>query len=378
MAVTPPHLYLLDGVRAGVPEPVLRAAHRQIVESARHESHPVLTLMHLARLTGASYSYLREIVSRSVDPYGDIVRPKRTGGRRVLSSPEPILMDVQRWILRNALASLPLDDACYAYRSGRSVVQCAKQHVGARWLVKLDLHDFFGSVTEKHAYGAFRNRGYAPLVSQELARLCTRVAGVAHRGSAEDYKRYPVIRSYVVRDMGTLPQGAPTSGALANYAASEMDRALASLADTEGMLYTRYSDDLTFSTALSFGRESAARVVRKAYDAIIGAGFTPHFKKTAVVPPGARRIVLGLVVEGERLRLTREFKRRVEVHIRGSAKFGVVAHSTDRGFRSVISFVEHVSGSLAYAHEVEPGWTRQQIVIWNRALESSRLEALRI
>lgn len=58
---------------------------------------PVLTLGELAFRTGAPARYLREIVDRRSDPYNEIVRPKRDGSTRPISSPEPVLMDVHRW-----------------------------------------------------------------------------------------------------------------------------------------------------------------------------------------------------------------------------------------------------------------------------------------
>ena len=110
---------------------------------------PVLTLGHLAFLTGASYGYLREIVERRRDPYVEITRPKSTGGVRKLASPEPALMAAQRWVLRHALPTIDLHPATYAYREHRSIVDCAGQHLGATWMVKMDLHDFFGSIGEQ-------------------------------------------------------------------------------------------------------------------------------------------------------------------------------------------------------------------------------------
>ena len=91
-----------------------------------------MSLGHLAHLTGAPYLYLREIVQRRHDPYDTIARPKRTGGTRWLSAPEPVLMDVHRVILRRALQNLRLHPFSFAYQEKRTIHQCAQQHLVLR------------------------------------------------------------------------------------------------------------------------------------------------------------------------------------------------------------------------------------------------------
>lgn len=366
MSDTLPHLYRRQALASGrdpeLVERIIRERSRLVDEGA----FPLLTLGHLAHLSGVSYGYLREIVERRRDPYIDIERRKADGSIRPISSPEVPLMAAQRWILRNALVGLNLHPSTHAYRTGHSVAQCAAQHLGARWLVKLDLHDFFGSVDETRAYRVFENLGYSRLVSFELARICTRVPN-AHTCRHTASGRYS-IRSYDVNAVGILPQGAPTSGALANAAATPLDGQLAGISRELGWTYTRYSDDLTFSSVGDPGREAARRLVNHIDDAIRRDGFVAHRKKTRIVPPAARRVVLGLLVDGDHLRLVPEFKRRVEVHIRGAQTFGLVNHADHRGFRSVLSMVNHIDGCLAFAQGVEPEWASSASKQWQSAL----------
>ncbi|MBX8688717.1 hypothetical protein GO011_14880 [Mycobacterium sp. 20091114027_K0903767] len=111
-----PHLYFEGGKQAGVPESVLKASSLRIGITQGRGANPILSLGHLAHLTGAPYLYLREIVQRRRDPYENIVREKKTGGSRSISAPEPVLMDVQRLILRRSLNNLPLHPLSYAYQ----------------------------------------------------------------------------------------------------------------------------------------------------------------------------------------------------------------------------------------------------------------------
>lgn len=365
-----PHHYFNTGKEAGVPEPVLRASAAQIAKTQARGAGAILSLGHLAHLTGAPYLYLREIVQRRRDPYTDIARPKRAGGIRLISAPEPVLMDVQRLILRRALRNLPLHLFSYAYQEGRTIQQCAQQHLGARWMIKFDLHNFFGQVEERDVFHVFEERGYSRLVSLELARICTR-APISTSGSNSG--RYGAIPTYDVNVSGRLPQGAPTSGALSNAVATPLDQDLHGFATGAGFVYTRYSDDMVMSTSHDFDRAQAVPMIREVTRIVAAHRFRLHRKKTRVVPPGARHIVLGLLVDGCELRLTPEFRRRVEVHIRGVRKFGLVRHADHRGFRSLLSFISHVDGCLAFALSVESAWANSQRAAWRAALRDHGL-----
>lgn len=364
-----PHRYLQDGLARGAPEDALHSAVRRAAASYGAGSDPILSLRHLAHLSGAPYLYLREIVQRRRDPYVDILRPKRTGGSRLISAPEPVLMDVQRLILQRALRRDTGHPASFAYRQGRSIVMCAQRHVGMRWMLKFDLHDFFGQVDEHRVWRIFDSLGYAPLVSLELARLCTRAPRAPAWPSPRG--RYRSIPSYDVGVVGHLPQGAPTSGALANAVATPLDAGLHELASQSGYVYSRYSDDLVLSSTDRFDRQEAKITVGAVRDLVLAHGFDLHRKKTRVIPPGARHIVLGLLVGDDSVRLTPEFRRRVETHVRGVERFGLAEHAQHRRFRSVLSFINHVEGCLAFSTAVEPVWAAKVGGEWRAALRAT-------
>jgi RNA-directed DNA polymerase len=359
----PSHLYLKRARELGRDPQVSQLAVAVAQRVRSRGAEPIYTLGHLAQLSGASPRYLREVISRRVDPYMDIERPKRDGRTRPIASPEPMLMDVQRWILHNVLTACEVHRCSWAYHPGRSIVSCAQEHVGSRWLVKLDVHDFFGNVGERRTLKIFHGLGYTRLLSFELARLCTRTA-LSHLGRRIGQAPYPAM------PQGSLPQGAPTSGALANAAMCGVDEELAGLAESGGLVYTRYSDDITFSAPGSFTRTDAVALVNRASGVLRNSGFEVHRRKTTIVPPGARKIVLGLTVLDDSVALSREFKRRVEVHVRGVSKFGVVEHARHRGFRSVLSMIEHVDGCIAFASSVDEVFATSLKAKWDEALRS--------
>lgn len=363
MSSLPPHLYRDAARQLGRDSATAERALQIQGRISDQGAYPVLTLKHLAELTGSSWKYLREIVARERDPYLDIDRPKRGGRTRPISSPEPVLMEVQRWILHHVLYAHRTHPASFAYQPGKSILGCASSHLGARWLVKLDIHGFFHAIPERRIYPIFRSLGYTRLLSFELTRLCTRESWQGEEISG--YRNVP----YRAPREGRLPQGAPTSGALANIVMLALDTKLEAVARNDGLVYTRYSDDLTFSGGRAFSRDRAAQLMRHCSGLIESGGFAPHRSKMRVVPPGARHVVLGLLLTENRVRLLPEFKRRLEVHIRGVRKFGITGHAEHRHFGSALSMINHVDGCIAFAQSVEPAFAEIAEKRWDAALE---------
>jgi RNA-directed DNA polymerase len=357
---------------------MLDAALRQAEAVESKGLAAVLTLNHLAMRTGVSYHYLRRIVERVSDPYEDLVLRRRNGRKmRAISIPDQPLMAVQRWILQQIASQIPAHPNSYAYQRGRSIRACAARHVGARWLVKLDVENFFETIDERQVYRVFQTAGYIPLVALELARLCTRWA--RHADHIDDrrfagYLKNRVIRAYNTNVLGFLPQGAPTSGALANLVVRDIDIQFSAFAQRERMVYTRYADDLTFSSTGPFSRDGAVKVITEVRGVLRRTGFSLHEKKTRVIPPGARKIVLGLLVDGDRVRLNRDMRCRITEDIRGVEKFGLTPHVRHRKFSSIDGFVRHVSGMLAFASDIEPEWALASQQRWRATLQVNNWE----
>ena len=332
---------------------------------------PVFTLGHLASLTGSEYFQLRSVVRRDEpDPYRLFriqKRPSFDGERRfrVITVPQPHLLRVQRWITQAILAKALPHQASVAFSKGNRLRDAAAVHCESSWLIKLDVTNFFESISEIAVYRVFRSLGYQPLISFEMTRLCTRLGGTSPRKRGERWRvhlksreieSYDVYRSFSGPRVGHLPQGAPTSPMLANLAMRSFDAEIERLAADHGLRYTRYADDLTLSTKGSFTRDEAAHVIGLAYDVMGRVGLSPNATKTRVTPPGSRKVVLGLLVDGEEPRLPRKFKEtmRRHLHYLGRADIGPVAHARARGFASTIGLRHHIEGLLSFAKQIEP------------------------
>ena len=315
----------------------------------------VFTLGHVAAICDVPYKYIRDIVSREFDPYRVFNVRKRSGGYRQITVPEPPLMRIQRWIHQNILSSAPVSQISTAYSPGTGPVKNAEQHRSCRWLVKVDVKSFFESVSERQVYRVFRSIGYPALLSFELTRLCTRFPSGTTKRKKQRWRtneRTYSIEAYKTKIVGHLPQGAPTSPMLANLVCAGLDNQLIAMANKYGGVITRYADDIVFS-AQEFGRSQAKALIKEITVELGKLGFRRNETKTHVVPPSARRVVTGLLVDTGTPRLTKEFRDKLRLHLFHAQTKGIRSHCERRKFRSLIGFREHLRGLIAYAGQVD-------------------------
>jgi RNA-directed DNA polymerase len=352
-----PILYQQEGIRRAVPEGIIESALQQAHILQRTGLPAVLTLGHLAFHTDVPYSFLRKTVARRINPYRTFAIRKRNGGFRYINAPFQPLLRTQQWIDKFVLSKVTVSPYSYAFSHGQSIIECAQQHLGCTWLVKIDLRHFFESLSEIQAYHVFSNLGYAHLVAFEMARLCTKVL-------RKDSKKYnkpnwisykpSSIKEYGDRRIGHLPQGAPTSPKLSNAIVYNLDLEIAETVDKFGLTFTRYADDIALSTASKeFNREKGLEVIRTIYSILPKYGLRPNPQKAQISPPGARKIVLGLLVDSQKVRLSKVFRNKLECHLHFIAK-DPLGHAQKRGFHSVLGLKNYVTGLLAYARQVDP------------------------
>ncbi|ROZ79290.1 RNA-directed DNA polymerase [Pseudomonas neustonica] len=367
--------FIRQGLARGISQQILDAAVEQVEALAKGPIRlpAILTLGHLAQRTDVSYISLRRLVADEYrHPYRTFTILKRKAnksgyrGRREISVPTPELLTVQRWLSAHVLRQVRPHPASHAFSPGGSIVKCASEHCNAKWLIKLDIADFFGSISEIQIYHAFRKLGYQPLISFELARLCTDrprknvppafVRGRNRMPSGKVRFKARVIDQYDHRYIGYLPQGAPTSPMLANLVMRDIDVQLAAIASRYELRYTRYSDDINFSTTENFSRDKAHELIQRVAKCLIKKGLGLNKSKTTIAPPGAKKLVLGLLVDTAKPRLCHQFKDRLRQHIYYIERFGIEAHAQRRAFDTTAGFIRHIKGLLDFAYMVEPAY----------------------
>ncbi|MGK7873214.1 MAG: reverse transcriptase family protein [Xenococcaceae cyanobacterium] len=212
--------------------------------------------------------------------------PKKTGGERLISAPMPRLKQAQHWILNNILEKLEIHDAAHGFKRDRSIVSNAQPHVGADVVINFDLKDFFPSISYKRVKGLFRSFGYSEAAATIFGLLCTE----AEVEEVElDGKTY-----YVALSDRHLPQGSPASPAITNLLCRRLDRRLTSMAEQLGFVYTRYADDLTFSTARDNPR--ICNLLRRTESIVAHEGFAINEQKTRILRNNRQQEVTGIVV----------------------------------------------------------------------------------
>ena len=286
---------------------------------------------------------------------------KRFGQVRLIESPKPRLKQIQRRILAGILDLIPTHPAAHGFRRGRSITTFAQPHVGQRIVVRIDLQDFFPSIGRGWVQALFRTVGYPEVVADLLAGVCTNATPADAWESVDsgDFGRQPDrIRRLYSRPH--LPQGAPTSPALANLCAYRLDCRLAGLARSAGASYTRYADDLAFSGPADFERV-AQRFCLHIGATVMEEGFSVHHRKTRRMRQGVRQHLTGLVVN-ERLNLRRKDFDLLKATLTNCIRSG--PQTQNRGGHP--NFHAHLEGRLSFVEWVNPAKGRRLRALFDR------------
>jgi RNA-directed DNA polymerase len=304
----------------------------------------------LAALLGVDLKVLRWLTyHRDVAPvihYRQFEVPKAKGGVRVISAPRPALRAAQQKVRAEILSHLAATPQAQGFVRARSTVTNARAHVRRDVLVKIDITDFFGTITYPRVRGLFRRLGYSGMVASLLGLLCTE----APRREVEiDGRRW-----YVALGERSLPQGAATSPELTNQIARGLDRRMAKFAAKHGWTYTRYADDLTFSLRLESkdeaervkeSREHVRRLLGVARAVLEDEGFSVNRDKLAVIHKGRQQRVTGVVVN-DQLGIDRRTLRRFRAAVHRVSKDGFKDPAEKQRMLGYAAYVKMIKPAL--------------------------------
>lgn len=278
---------------------------------------------------------------------------------RLLESPKERLKALQRRVLAEVLQVIPPHEAAQGFVRGRSVLTHAALHTGRRVVVRFDLEAFFTHVSAWRALGVFRSAGYPEEVATTLLGLCTTRTPEAVLRAApypEPFSAGGASRRFnLLRRLADwhLPQGAPTSPALANLAAFGLDARLAGYAAARGVTYSRYADDLTFSFDDGPSVGALTGFVRLAARE---AGFSVNAEKTRVMHAHQRQRVTGVVVN-EKPNIARAEFDALKARLHRLARDGVPAEADLRAT---------LQGRIAWVRQVSPSRAERLLRVFER------------
>ncbi|MGA2046517.1 MAG: reverse transcriptase family protein [Terracidiphilus sp.] len=278
------------------------------------------------------------------------VLAKQGGNIRLIEAPKKRLKELQRVILHELLEKIPTHAAAHGFVRGRSIKTFAAPHVAQRVVLRMDLRDFFPSIAGPRVQAFFRTAGYPDAVASLLGGICTNAAPRRMwktLGKGLDPLAMAEARSlYSFRH---LPQGAPTSPALANLCAYRVDCRLNGLAKAAGATYTRYADDLAFSGGADFAR-GVERFALRAAAILLGEGFAVHYRKTRVMRQGVRQYLAGLVTN-EHINVVRADFDRLKAILTNCMRHGAESQNRD----GHPAFRMHLDGRVGFVEMVNAG-----------------------
>lgn len=252
--------------------------------------------------------------------------PKRTSGHRVIAQPSKELKKYQRKYLE--LQSLPIHESAVAYRTGMGIKQNAITHKNNPYLLKLDLENFFNSISNTLFWMVWES--LLTLPSEQDKEILEKLLFWCPSKKTEGKL--------------VLSIGAPSSPLISNFFMYQFDQALSELCTEKEIVYTRYADDLTFSTKHKGALFVIPQLVKRNLDNLFGDAIRINRKKTKFSSKAHNRHVTGITISNDdTISLGRERKRYIKhlVHQVQIKKLDVEGR-------------EHLRGLISFATHIEP------------------------
>jgi len=235
---------------------------------------PIVDETHLAHVLGVTAKQLWWAVTQKKTMYSRVAMDRGPGKpKRVLNVPEGMIKTLQCLTLGCILNKITMPDYVGAYTPGRGITHTASKHVNKKVVVTFDLKDFYDHVFHRDIMRVFEGFGYMPNVAHILADIVT--------------------------FNNRAPQGAPTSGYVANIVSvAKFDNLVLEYLRQHkyAWVYTRYSDDIAISTSENVSLADVKDMFAQVSAIIKGTGFKIHPRKTKFQWHNSRQIVLGITV----------------------------------------------------------------------------------
>jgi RNA-directed DNA polymerase len=302
-------------------------------------------LLWFADLKGLAYKTDNEKLGH----YHYRVLTKKYGNIRLIEAPKSRMKHLQRQILAAILQKIPPHPAVHGFIKGRSIKTFVAPHVAQRVILRMDLRDFFPSFAAARIQTFFRTVGYPETVADLLGGICTNAVPREMWGTlpldVDNSQFHAAIRLYAKPH---LPQGSPTSPALANLCSYRLDCRLTGLAASVGAKYTRYADDLAFSGDRNFERR-IERFSTHVAAILMDEGFSVCFRKTRVMRQGVRQHLAGLVAN-QHMNVIRADFDRLKAVLTNCVRLGPESQNRD----SRLKFRLHLEGRVGFIEMINP------------------------
>lgn len=256
----------------------------------------ITSVPHLADFLKVRTELLYAISNNTEEFYKIYTISKNNGKRRIIEAPIPILKYIQRKILKKFLLDR-VHPIATAFEYGNSIQKNAMIHCDQNTILKLDLKNFFQSITYKRVLSYFKRQGYPDNLAIMLSHLCTL--------------------------NGHLPQGAVTSPRLSNLIQYNFDYNLYRYCSRKGLHVTRYADDITISGYIN--KDIADEIIKYCEQRLSNINLKLNKEKTKIIYKHQRQTVTGIVVN-KKLNIPITLRRKLRQTMYYLIKFGEINH----------------------------------------------------
>ncbi len=283
----------------------------------------IYNLRHLRKLLDIKKSAQNNFFgTKRESSYKTFYIPKKSGGFRRIEAPTQKLELIQNWIKNNILEKFNVSNSATGFKKGTSIVDNASCHCNKKYVLNMDVQNFFPSIKYSKIFKLFNYIGYNNEVCHLLTQLCTNGDNV-------------------------LPQGAPTSPILSNLVNIKLDKRLSCFAKSIGGDYTRYADDITISS-----NTNLAKYIQVIQDILKDEGYIVNNKKTRISNSGQKQEVTGLTVN-KKVSVNKKIKKELNQAIYFIRKYGLLDHMK-RINCTKAKYKEHLFGLAYFVKMVEP------------------------
>ena len=301
------------------------------IQTIRNYKNAFCDIRHIKHLAALVKTPAYQLQLMAIKPeYNCFGVPKKDGSQRWIEDPEPALKKVQKRLnhLLQCTYFFRRTDAAYGFLMNpdgdpepRNIKTNAERHLGCQWLFNADIEDFFHQVEAEQVRQLFLAPPFG--FKAEIAALLTQLT---------TFK-------------GRLPMGAPTSPVLSNFGSIEMDKDLTDLAKWEGWRYTRYADDMSFSSNKAFPDYYRERITTVVH----GADYSFNQTKFKLMSPDEVKTVTGLVLNADKVALPDGFLTLLKADINRLDKVMEVQNRYAKRSQWVNDFIEKTEGKLTFA-----------------------------
>lgn len=257
-----------------------------------------------------------EKLTRDSFNYYHFTIPKGNGEKRLITAPKGKLKVIQKWILVNYLERFAVAECATAFIKGKHGIRInAEAHRCNKYILEFDLKDFFPNIKFWDVQNLFLRMNLTRKISLLFAKLCT------------FDKR--------------LPQGAITSPYISNLICYDLDLELLQLCSYNDVTYTRYADDLTFS---SDSLDLLLSLMKGISDIICHHGFKVNYEKTKILYPSNKQTITGITINNGEIKANKKLKRMV----RAKLYYGIKNND--------IRELDVILGYIAFINSIEPDY----------------------